>query len=1072
LSALFTIYRSSAGSGKTRTLAKEYLKLALRYRAGYFRHILAVTFANKATQEMKDRILKYLNDFSRGLENELAAELQEELQLDEATFRLYAEEVRSEILHHYSGFAISTIDAFFQKVIRSFTREAGLAGDYRLEIEHEPVMEEVIDNLVDELGHHPELTRWVIDFAMKELEETRAWDIRSSLLHFSELIFKDEFRNIEEDFIRRTSAKNYFADLLKELQKKKWTFINTVKDLAGNAMKLIRDQHLTVDDFKYSAGGAYNLLLKVSQIGSVSDFDEKAKGKRAEKEYQQSNNWPASDSPHRAALQKLAEEKLIPLLNQILEFRQQHYRTALSAEVALNNFYEYGLIADISRKLKEYKDENGVMLLSDAPHFLNGIISNSDTPFIYEKVGSFYNNFLIDEFQDTSRMQWKNFLPLLTNALDQGYPSVVVGDVKQAIYRWRGGDLNLLHQEVEQHIGSQRTHHIALRSNFRSSREIIAFNNELFKWAAPSISFQTNYATTNQAYSEAEQQPFRVEEGFVDIAFIDDTEEEKWDEIALRRVPKRLEQLQQQGARLKDIAILVRKNEEGQRIANHLLQYKKSEEALPDCAYDVVSNDSLMLPGAATVNLVVSAMKYLLDGNDGIARAQLAYEYARLQNANMPMSEVFTVSNQATFESNLPEAFTRHKTFLRKLPLFELTESLVEIFSLGDQVGEFSYLQTFQDLVIEFASRERNDLGAFILWWEENKSKKSIKVSSEVDAAQIITLHKAKGLQFKYVIIPFCSWSLDNHEHTLWVRSDAEPFDQAGPLPVKYTKVLKETLFDSYYDEEKARAYLDNLNLLYVAFTRAEQGLLVMAPEKGNSIGNVLKEAVTRSDILSTRWDDMTKTWRSGEWQMRGVKEETDNRFHSIRPFTSSAWRNKLVIRHTAKGYFLDAESEKNVRMKYGTHLHSILSHIHYRHESEASIRQLVSEGVMAEGDAPVIASLLEDLFANEQIASWFSPPWQVRTEVPVLLPGEGDYRMDRLMVHNKRAIVVDFKTGVPDRQDQKQVASYMETLRKMDFHPVEGYLLYLATASVMSVPPGKVTRAKSKDEHQLGLDF
>jgi ATP-dependent helicase/nuclease subunit A len=1076
LSALFTIYRSSAGSGKTRTLAKEYLKLALRFRAGYFKHILAVTFTNKSTQEMKERILSYLNKFSHGWENDLATELQVELNLDPSTFRLYSEEVRSEILHHYSLFSISTIDAFFQKVIRAFTREAGLAGDYRLELQHEPVMEEVIDNLIDELGSNPELTRWVIDFALKELEETRAWDIRKSLLEFSSLIFKDEFREIEEEFVRKISAKNYFHNLKKELEQRRGSFIKTIKSKAAEGVKLIQDHQYRYDDFKYAGGGAYSFLVKLSNIEAVSDFNEKEKGKRPEGDYQQSKNWPAADSPHRAQLQKLAEEKLIPLLNEILDYREQHFKVAYSAEVALNNFYEYGLIADISRKLKEYKDENGILLLSDTPHFLQGIISHSDTPFIYEKVGSFYKNFLIDEFQDTSRMQWKNFLPLVTNALDQGYPSLVVGDVKQAVYRWRGGDLNLLQQEVEEHIGTHRTGKKGLQQNFRSAPEIIAFNNELFRVAAVRVSLETNYPVTMEAYQQAEQQAYRGEKGFVEISFLPESKEVKWKNTALRRVPKLLEQLQQNQVALKDIAILVRKNEEGQEVANQLIQYKNSDEALPGCRYDVVSNDSLMLEGAATVNLLVSAMKYLLNGSDDIARAQFAYEYARLKNKRESLSELF-LGNQALFESSLPEAFSRRKTFLRKLPLYELTESLVEIFSLGDQVGEFSYLQSFQDQVMDFASRERNDLGAFILWWEENKSKKYIKVPGAVNAAQIVTLHKAKGLQFKYVIIPFCSWELDNFRQTIWVKSDVPPFDQAGHLPVKYENALKETLFDSYHHEEQARTYLDNLNLLYVAFTRAEQGLIVMAPDEkagkmySSTVSRILHEAIENSEQLNTGWDASRQVWQSGDWNM-SPSEPEESQALSIHPFSSSSWRSKLVIKQTSKGFFRDADAEKNVRMKYGIHLHTILSRIKYKSESEASVQSILMEGMMTEEEMPVIQTLLDELFAHPQVAQWFAPPWQVRTEVPVLLPGEGDYRMDRLMTYEKKAIVVDFKTGVPDKQDQKQVASYMETLRKMNFHPVEGYLLYLPTFTVVPVPPGKVIRPKGKDEQQLGLDF
>jgi ATP-dependent exoDNAse (exonuclease V) beta subunit len=1081
LSVLFSIYRSSAGSGKTRTLAKEYLKLALKSRAGYFKHILGVTFTNKSTQEMKDRIIAYLNDFAEGKQNDLSLELQKELGFDAQSFQNYAADVRGEILHNYSQFSISTIDAFFQKVIRSFTREAGLAGDYRLEVENDPIVQEVVDNLLDELGGDKDLTNWVIRYATEEFENERGWDIRKSLQEFSKQIFRDEYKEIESGIIKKTSNPEFLKKLLDALNEVKYLFINTIKKLAEEAVNLIKKGNYTYDDFKYAGGGAFSYLVKISKIESVNDFNEKEKGKRAEGDYQKSINWPAKDTPHAKNIQKLAEEKLIPLLNEILDFREKHFKTALSAEVALSNFYSFGLISDISRKLKEYKDENNIMLLSDAPYFLHGVIQESDTPFIYEKVGSFYKNFLIDEFQDTSRMQWSNFFPLLTNALDQGDRSLIVGDVKQAIYRWRGGDLSLLQREVEEEITKQRVESKNLSSNFRSARLVVEFNNALFKEASSWVSAETGHALPVEAYTDIAQEISRDDQGFVDVSFIEENEEgEKWNEIALNRVPILLEKLQRMGAQMKDIAILVRRNEEGQQIVAHLLNYKNSENAKQDLSYDVVSNESLRLDSAASVNLLLAALKYLSNADDVIARAQLAYEYSRLNKKESSLSEVFSVANKSTFETNLPEAFTKQKVYLKKLPLFELTETLVQIFDLGKLNGELTYLQTFQDLVLEFSSRERNDLSEFIDWWEENKTKKSIQVSGEVDAAQIFTIHKAKGLQFKYVIIPFCAWELDHssfNSPTLWVQSDQPPFNGAGYLPIKYSGTLKETLFASYYEEERARSYLDNLNLLYVALTRAEHGLIVMAPHVKNrnhkgKVCEMLFSSMQRS--FDSGWSINNDVWISGEWlpkeDGRKVKVET-NRIE-LQKYETSQWREKLVIKQSSKGHFEKAEEGVSEKVKYGIHLHTILSKIKYQNEVEEAIDLMEADGIITNEEKPEIKSLIEELLQDSVIADWFSTEWEVRTEVPILIPGEGDNRIDRLLIKNKKAKVIDFKTGEATKSDQKQVVSYIETLRKMNFTEVNGYLLYIKTGEIISVPQGKKSKVKGKSDAQLGLDF
>ena len=1077
----FSIYRSSAGSGKTRTLAKEYLKLSLGHKNDYFKYILAVTFTNKATQEMKDRILAYLADFSNAKENDLTKELQKELGLDANTFQMYAQETLSLILHRYDQFSISTIDAFFQKVIRSFTREAGLVGDYRLEVEQEPVLEEVIDNLIDELGANEDLTKWVVEFANENLENERAWDIRKSLIEFSNEIFREEFKEIEQAVNETTSQKDFFKNFLTDLKKKKYEFVNLVRLKSNEALDIFHQHGLQSSDFKYG-GGIYNFFKKFHKITSVKDFDETAKGKRSESEFQNSNNWPDKDTSHKAIIIKLATGKLIGLLNEILTYRNKNYKPALSAEVVLNNFYAFGLIADISRKLKDYKDENGIMLLADAPRFLNGVIQDSDTPFIYEKVGSFYRNYLIDEFQDTSGLQWKNFFPLLANGLDQGYPSMVVGDVKQAVYRWRGGDLKLLQQEVERNIGAARVETKELKQNFRSASEIVSFNNALFQASSAIVALETGKTITTEAYLDVPQVIHKKENGFVQISFLKEADGEKWKEMALNLIPVHLEKLQLLGASLKDIAILVRTNGDGQNIVNHLMNYRNSNEAKSNCKYDVVSNESLRLDGATTVNLLICSLKYLLNHEDDIAKAQLAYEFAKLHEPDKNLNEVFAVTRDLTFENNLPPAFTKQKISLKKLPLFELTETLIEIFDLGNYSGELIYLQTFQNLVLDFTSRERNDLGAFLEWWEENKIKKSIQVSGEVDAVQLLTVHKSKGLQFKYVIIPFCSWSMDHEvgkQPNLWVTTTESPLDKAGYLPVTYKSALKETVFAEYYEEERSRCYLDNLNLLYVALTRAEHGMIVTAPGKtGKTVAKLLYDGIAKSDALQPKWNEAIQEWKSGEWTLSKSTDQSEQKpALKLNFYQSSQWRDKLVIKQTSRGFFEPQDSEVIEKVKYGIHLHAVLSRIRYADQLQEAIQQIIFEGLITKDEKPIIEKLMEELLSNPVIASWFTREWDVRTEVPILLParlsdGGFDNRIDRLMLAEGKAVIVDFKTGEPKTEDQKQVAEYMETLKKMDFTHVEGYLLYIKTGDVVSVPPGKISKSKKKDEKQLGLGF
>jgi ATP-dependent helicase/nuclease subunit A len=1081
LTKTFSIYRSSAGSGKTRTLAKEYLKLALQHRGYYFRHILAVTFTNKSTQEMKDRILTYLDDFAKGRPNELAHELKKELGQDDNTFQERSQDVQREILHNYSQFSISTIDAFFQRVIRSFTREAGLMGDYRLEVDQDLVLEEVIDDLIDELGSNKELTEWVVEFARDNLENERAWDVRLNLREFSEQIFKEEFKAIEDDLFIKTKSPDFFRNLLKDIQEKKWSFIKFVVKRASEGLALIHQQGLEVGDFKYSGGAGYKFFNNLKGLKSVAKFEEP--GVQVSRDLQLVENWPKKDSPNASKVFHLAKEKLLPLMKEILEYREKYFMQAISAELAMNNFYSFGLIADISRKLKQYKEQNNLMLLADAPKFLNGVIQDSDTPFIYEKVGSFYRNFLIDEFQDTSGYQWKNFLPLLTNSLDQGNTSMVVGDVKQAVYRWRGGDLKLLQDQIEKQIGKDRVNVVELDTNFRSASNIVYFNNALFKSASAIVSQKTNGALPSDAFKDVAQKAVKKDGGFVQIQFVNDDaksepfgKQQGWKELALEQVHLQLEQLQSAGVKLSDIAILVRKNFEGQEIANHLMNYKNSDQAKPGCRYDVISNESLRLDGAASVNVLLGAMRYLQNPDDYISRAQLVYEFTRLKNSDKEFTEIFTVATPF-FENNLPPAFARSKAWLKKLPLFELTETLIEIFQVGEEKGELSYLQAFQDLVLEFYTRERNDLGAFLEWWEINRMKKSLQISGEVNAVQIVTVHKSKGLQFKYILIPFCSWSMDHEfyrEPLLWVKSDKSPFQDAGYVPIKYSSKMEESYFKESYEEEVVRSYLDNLNLLYVAFTRAELGLLVTAPYKTKeTVSKLIYESISSDFELQKNWNESLLQWKLGELTPSSGEEKESIPSLELEKYVATRWRDKLVIKRSSTAFFDGQEDLTQERIRYGIYMHTVLSRVKYASQVSQVLDEIVAEGLTTMEDRDPLAKQLDKLLNQPQVRDWFSEGWDVRTEVPIILPEGGDHRIDRLMMKDSKAIVVDFKTGERNKRDQQQVLEYVNILRQMNFAEVEGYVLYLRDMEVLNVFDQKPKPSKRKEnKDQLGLGF
>jgi len=1068
LTKTFHIYRSSAGSGKTRTLAKEYIKLALRY-PDYYRYILAMTFTNKSTQEMKDRIIKYLDDFSRGESEDLAVEILSDLREDGKTItaeqlKEKSKETLETILHKYSQFSVSTIDAFFQKVIRSFTRETGLLGNFRLEVENDLVLEEVADLLMDELTHNTELRDWVVDFSLDRLQDGKDWDVRSGLLDFSREIFKEEFKIIEEEILAKTGQKDFFRSLRDKLRKEKYAFENFVKGGSRKLLKEFQEQGLSVADFKWAAAGSV-----YSYVAKLAEAEIQLPGKRITEALTDSSQWPGPKSLKTKAIVSLAEQRWQVQLTEITSFIEKNFKNYLSADHVLKNLYTFGLLADISRTLKKYLADNNLMLLSDAPKFLRGVMQEEDTSFIYEKVGSFYRHFLIDEFQDTSGFQWDNLKPLIKNGLAQNYNSLIVGDIKQSIYRWRGGDLNILQEGVKKEIGEDVTGQHTLDRNFRSAGNIVSFNNALFDTAAVIIGKETGNDFPQKSYEDASQKNFRPSgKGYVEIRFLEKEtvpitvqpgekaanprkETVKFEDLALGLLPHFMEDLQEKGVSIKDIAFLVRDNSEGQLIARRFMEYRASADAKPAYKYDVVSNESLRLDQAASVLILVNAMRFLEDQKNNIARAHLAYEYQKLwQQQTFPnQHKTFAQSKTKDFFKLIPPAFTRQRDILIALPLIELVENLISIFNFDKLIAEIVYLQAFQDLVIEFSAREKSDLASFLQWWDENKHKKSIQVASGVHAAQIITIHKSKGLQFKYVIIPFLCWEL-NHQGTkapiLWCRSEEDLFRDVGYLPLRYTSKLEDTCFSEFYKEERKRIYLDNLNLLYVAFTRAEEGLIALAPQTKSSssmshVGHVVKRAIELNGELQKSWMPEKNKLVIGEIEFQQRQNDTQENSLLLKKYSVVPWRTRLKLRTRGKEFF--EPSEKRKKINYGIFIHTLMARIQIREDISTVIGNALTEGLIHQNEQMIITETIHWIVDHPQLKICFEPDWEVKTEASLIVPDGTERRIDRFARKGKDAILIDYKTGDVSPKDETQVKDYLKLVRKMGFEKTRGFLVY-----------------------------
>jgi ATP-dependent helicase/nuclease subunit A len=1077
LLATLDIYRSSAGAGKTHTLVSEYLKLALDHPEG-FSHILAVTFTNQATQEMKQRILVYLHNLARGVSNPVAEALLQEKGWDRSFLQDRSQAVLSNILHQYARFSVSTIDSFFQKIIRGFAQELGLQSGFRIELEQTYVLDTIIDDLVATADQDQQLQQWLVAFAEDKILSGKPWNFKRELAALGQELFAESFWVHEAQLLQATSDQTILRSFLQMLYQRITHFEKTLQRLGQQACNAMQQAGLAVDDFSYGKAGVAGYLA------GLTTKHRWAPSQRALHALQRVEAWYSQTSDKKEHIAQVVQRVLQPCLQEVSHFYDTHYRTYYTALEVRHYVYAFGIVTQLLDRLNDYRAVHNVMFVSDASLFLRKIITENDTPFVYEKIGAFYTHFLIDEFQDISGFQWHNFKPLIENSLHEGHSSMVVGDVKQSIYRWRGGNWRLLLSQLEKDI--EHTTTVALNQNWRSKQNIIDFNNSFFTTVTATLvqhlineltilgdpmlrkDLMAQAQQLVDAYQEVDQQLplqcIQADKGYVHIAFLEDVADgevpQSWREVAKSRLILLVEELQKNGVELKDIALLVRSNADGRDLFRTLLAHQHSPQAQLDCRYDVVSSESLYLGHNPWVNLLINALKCLSQEEAPLAQAELQYLYQVyvLQAAPTTLHDCFQAEEGAAL---LPGAFMSQRLDLLQLPLYELIEALIVIFQLY-QAEAIPFLQAFQDLVLSFAAKEVAHIGSFLNWWEERGCRHTLPRVVEQDAMTLMTIHQAKGLQFKVVIIPFCAWDLDHNVRrppTLWCSTDLAPFSAFPVLPVRYTPRLKDTVYVRAYYEERIQAYLDHLNLLYVAFTRPEDRLYVFAQRPSKSTTQTTSTLLyqTFSQVPATAtapkawdrcWDATAGVLSIGATQLLATLEDLPNAVTNLQQCRTSTWTQKHA------GSYLrpfEVKRPRTTQEQYGRLAHLFLAqltHIDAMPTMLASLQEAESIGQEAvEQLEQQIAALLH----HPQVKSWFDASWEVKNESAILTPAGQVLRPDRVMLKPGKAVVIDFKTGDQHFQHVRQVQAYAALLSAMGYAQVDGYLLYVATGTVVA---------------------
>lgn len=1092
------ILQASAGSGKTFNLTAHYLTLLFAGESRY-REILAVTFTNKATEEMKSRILQVLKGLAlgeEGLETFRQIILRSHSELNAESLKQKAHSIYRRILHDYSRFAVNTIDGFVQKVIRSFSFELGLDAGYKLEMNTEKVKRELADKLNHQLDKNPELLAWIIDLALDRVRDNKSWNYRDTLINLADEIFKERYQPFE-NALKLHDPKTLFKDLQELTNQQIEVFEGEIGEMAKEALRIFQSSGVLLDELKGKSRSPLSNLLKIAD-GDFSKVTGLSKLLDSQDEWQKGGLSPAVSQLH---------ADLLPLLQGMIDYYAEELPVYEMAKAVDANLYYLRLMQEMAGLLKEYRQENSALLISDAQSLLKGITGdeNSNPSFVWEKMGNRYRHFLFDEFQDTSAFQWDNFLPLLQNAISEAngklIDHLIVGDVKQSIYRWRNGDWQILLHRAKNNIGAGRVFDDSLAENYRSTSHIIDFNNFLFKHSPSLLQnhlnnkvredggdelFETWWTKKNydkiisQAYEQSYQQksPGTAAGGTVQVSYLpvkdNRTRASECKEESLKRLAETLNEWISSGRyEAGQICILVRSNKEARSVIEHLMldqQTRRSEQAkIPDGAtpaswkpFEVLSGEALLLAGNSAVRLLVNTLQAMVAKRDQSALYKLNVHqlYARQQQKALDPAILLQLNrtDPQNLKGWLPDALCENWFKWQQLPLSELVELMIGAYGLNSLTMHIPYLMAFRDMLSNFSRQGERGISAFLNWWQEEGERKTLPSSDQSNAVQVMTIHKSKGLAFDVVMMPFCNWNLDGMTNSIfWVDTADTPYFMLNTVPVHYKKSLGRSAFSKAYFEELLFNYMDALNMLYVATTRTRKHLYITAPGqvpgKDDQFG-IAGDLIYRS--LQTYASELNAEFVSDtllieEPVVKPAKIGTAQKAAADR-FTRSDWAfneyplsDRLNEALTDKKVFeqLDLLSG-NTSQRRGIILHELLARAGNVADLPAILKQMQLEGFFRKAEEAELISLAESVLLQPELRALLDKPYTSLSEQTIINSRGESYRPDRVLIGDDQVLVIDFKfTGEPKPQHYKQVDEYRSLLAEMGYRNIRAYLYY-----------------------------
>ena len=1029
-----TVYKASAGSGKTFALAVQYIKLVVRNPQSY-RNILAVTFTNKATEEMKTRILSQLYGIWKQMPDS-DSYMQEICRALDASQQFVSERAGialSLLLHNYNHFRVMTIDTFFQSVLRNLARELDLTANLRIGLNDSQVEELAVDQMIDDLKTTDVMLQWIMKYIMENIQDDRSWNIIGQIKQFGKTIFRDYYKDISKDLNERVMQEDFFEQYTRTLRELRDAAKERMQNIAESFFDTLEEEGLTYEDLANKRRGIASFFFKLQE----GTFDESIENATVANCLGDPTKWYAKSHERRELIHALASGQLGDILRYAVEERPRQWRLYQSATLTLRHLNQVRLLSSIENKVRALNDEANRFLLSDTQKLLGTLIGESDSPFIFEKIGTQLDHIMIDEFQDTSTVQWQNFRVLLLETMShQDSENLIVGDVKQSIYRWRSGDWRLLN-DIEQQFSASQITTLPLKVNRRSERNVIEFNNAFFTEAARQeyelLRDQAEADQLRRAYAEVVQEipEGKPATGFVHIELLP---AEDYQEQTLSHIVNTVRQLRKCGIPQSKMAILVRVNSYIPLIANY---------CAANCPeVSIVSDEAFRLDASQPVNTIVNALRLIVHPDNQIARAFLEKTIGNTE---------WNVENGG-------------------FSLYELVERLFAQLHLDRFDDQSAYVCAFFDLLRQYTTENVATIDDFLRKWDDEFAAKTIQ-SDLTDGIRIISIHKSKGLEFDHVILPFCDWQLEKTGNVLWCHPAEAPFSELPIAPIDYSqKGMTGTIYEADYHHEHLQNVVDNLNLLYVAFTRARSSLYAFGRRNAKN---------SRSEIIELTLPALQGTLTGAEDVQVPLVYEYGCLSPATTPLDKATSKNVFLLpttpvcvrvtTHDVKAEFRqsnqsrdfisgDDEQGETSYIQLGSILHRVFSTIRTTADIDQALQQLEQEGILYDNQLTLdrITTMLRKRLEHPKVADWFSGRWTLFNECTILsVDANGNVverRPDRVMTNGQEWIVVDFKFGRPQDEYRGQVREYMQLLQSMGHQHIHGYLWFVYSNKIEEV--------------------